>query len=153
MELFEAEAKRESCYLWWTKVQSAAHRGEPDVAMRMTRCETLCPPDLPTPTEFPVLVARTVKYGPDAHIEFKRGNQWPTRLQAVRAAGMAKAGVPCYLLQMHTRNTATVWMYPMEGMLEGLVAGLQIRKCLDMVCAPADWHTIAAALTDLISRR
>lgn len=58
--------------------------------------------------------ARNTKYGPDARIEFKRGNKWPTKQQLVRMVGLAQAGCPTYLIQLLDTDSCHIWFTGQE---------------------------------------
>ena len=150
MALMEQDAKRRGCLFYWSKVQSAAHRGEPDVSLRVTL------PRLAGPVSVPMSlsgqVERTTVYGPDAHVEFKRGSNWPTKAQAVRAAGMATCGVPVYLIQLLSKESAKVWKWPIEDALKHIFHKDDYHYWLYPVTS-GTWLETATILVDYISRK
>lgn len=158
MALMEQEAKRRACLFWWTKIQSAAHRGEPDVQLRVTLprlpvVQKLIPSDyIGDKVTFNEDIAHTTVYGPDAHIEFKRGNNWPTKAQNLRAAGKAKCGVPCYLIQLKSKELAFAWKYPMEGAMEAIYKETPAKLWLYPMTS-GTWIETATILMDYISRK
>lgn len=134
MEGLEAGAAHASLDIYWMKDAAAVHRGIPDVFMHVAG---------------PYVTASL--YGPGAWAEFKRGHNWPTKVQAVRMAGMARSRVPVYLIQLLSLDRARVWRCPVDSMTH--IANNEKYPLWLLRVADNSWDIAQEALLNRLSGR